>query len=153
SAPGDRRDDGPLPEPIFAARPAEEVRDELRFHADMRARELIANGMSPEQAQRLVEGHLTELDPVRRELDTPAMRRHAAQRRASRVAALVQDVHYALRMLRRRPAFATLAVATIALGIGAASAIYSVVDGVMLRPLPFRDPSRLVAIWVTEESF
>ncbi|MGH7656136.1 MAG: ABC transporter permease [Gemmatimonadaceae bacterium] len=66
---------------------------------------------------------------------------------------LVQDLRFALRTLRRRPVFATIAVATIALGVGAATSIFSVVDGVVLRPLPYRDPGKLVAIWVTNPKF
>lgn len=63
--------------------------------------------------------------------------------------AAVHDIRYALRTLRRRPLFATLAVATLALGIGAATTIYSVVDGVLLEPLPYRDSNRLVAVYRT----
>lgn len=62
---------------------------------------------------------------------------------------ILQDVTFALRTLRRRRAFTAVAVATIALGIGAATAIYSVVDGVLFRPLPFRDAGKLVAVWQT----
>jgi predicted permease len=58
-----------------------------------------------------------------------------------------QDIRFALRALRRRPLFATVAIVTIALGIGSATSIYSVVDGVLLRPLPFREPDRLVGVW------
>jgi putative ABC transport system permease protein len=62
---------------------------------------------------------------------------------------VLQDLRFAIRTLRRRPSFAAVAIITIALGIGAASSIYSVVEGVVLRPLPFRDPGKLVAIWKT----
>jgi putative ABC transport system permease protein len=62
---------------------------------------------------------------------------------------LRQNITFALRGLRRRPGFAGIAITTIALGIGAATAIYSVVDGVVFRPLAFNDPGRLVAVWQT----
>lgn len=62
---------------------------------------------------------------------------------------LSHDLRFALRTLRRRRLLTGVAVATIALGVGAATSIYSVVDGVLLRPLPFREPARLVAVWLT----
>ena len=62
---------------------------------------------------------------------------------------LLQDVRHALRSLRGRPGFAVVAISTIALGIGAASAIWSVVDAVLVRPLPMSEPERLVFVWET----
>ena len=61
----------------------------------------------------------------------------------------MRDVHYAFRTLARTPGFTAIAIATLALGIGTNTAIFSLVHAVILKPLPFRDPSRLAAIWDT----
>jgi putative ABC transport system permease protein len=64
---------------------------------------------------------------------------------------LAQDLRFAVRSLRRRPAFAAVSVLTLGLGIGSAAAMFSVVDGVVLRSVPFRDPGRLVDVWLTAD--
>lgn len=61
----------------------------------------------------------------------------------------LSDVRYAFRTLARTPVFTTIAVVTLALGMGANTAIFSIVDAVILKPLPFHDPGRLVAVWDT----
>src|SRR6185503_6604904 len=76
-------------------------------------------------------------------------RRHLTADRKSRPRMSIRDAYVAIRAWRRRPALAAIAITTIAIGIGAATSIYSVVDGVLLRPLPLPEPSRSAAIWQT----
>ncbi len=104
-------------------------------------RDLVANGLamrlSPRPVPNTVGGH-------RFENRTP---RHRSQGWRSGVEGLAVDVRFAIRTLWRNKGFATVAVLTIALGIGANSAIFSVVNSVLMRPLPYRDAGRLVVVW------
>ncbi|MGH9387754.1 MAG: ABC transporter permease, partial [Vicinamibacterales bacterium] len=125
-----------------------EIVDELTQHLDDRYQELIAGGASPEEATRLA---LAEFRSGN------VLARHMAELRQAHVPPpitpaghlftdLRQDLRYAARMCIKQPAFAATAILTLALGIGATTAIFSVVYGVLLKPLPFPDSDRLIAL-------
>ena len=128
-----------------------EVDDELAFHIDMRTRELIEQGVDPARARELAQERFGPVPTIEAALvDSTIRRRHAADR-AEALSDLKLDVRYALRSLRHSPAFAAAAIATLALGVGAALSVLTVVSGVLVRPLPYKDPSRLSMIWMTEK--
>ena len=114
----------------------DDLRDELHTHLEMETAEYIRRGMRPEEARRqalLTSGGLT--------LAAEAVR---DQRGLPWLESVGSDIKYALRGLRHSPTFAAIVVLTLALGIGANTAIFSVVHGVLLKPLPHRDGDRLV---------
>ncbi len=119
-------------------RKEDELREELQFHHEQEADERRREGLSPEQAMWAARRDLGNVTLVRE--DTRRLWTWRAMEE------LGQDVRFTLRQFRRSPAFTAAVVATFAIGIGVNTAVFSVVDAVVLRPLPYRDPANLVLI-------
>jgi len=121
----------------------EDLDDEIRFHLEMEAGRLERAGMPPEEARRQA---MIRFGGIERQ-----KQRTREARGTDLVEDVMQDLKYAVRMMLKNPVFSAVAMGTLALGIGANTAIFTVVQAVLLEPLPFEEPQELTLLWTHNE--
>ena len=137
---------------LLGSDPSADVADELAFHFTMRVEDLMRRGLSEAEARQQAKREFGDVDEIRGEMEEIGRKRLGRQNRARGWESLRQDVRFALRTLRKNPGFTAVAVLTLAVGIGASTAMFSVLNGVLLRELPVRDQDDLIVLWTESPS-
>jgi putative ABC transport system permease protein len=131
----------------------QEVDEEIAFHVEMRTRELVEKGLDAKVARDVVLSRIGDLGQLKRTCEDLGRKRERRMRVTQWLGELRDDVKFAFRQLKSAPGFTLIAVITLALGIGANSAMFALVDAALLRPLPFPEPDRLTAVWERFQAF
>jgi putative ABC transport system permease protein len=129
-----------------------DVEDELRFHLDAKVDELVEQGWSAEAARAEARREFGDLAAVRQTCRQLQRKNEERRKREYYFSGWRQDVIYGLRQLGRRWPTTLLAIVTLGIGVGAVAAVFGIVHAIVLRPLPFPDPDRVVTVWSTRES-
>jgi putative ABC transport system permease protein len=133
--------------PRSATRIRADVDDELRFEIDMRTQALMCGGLDAATARERALAEFGDLEATRHYCEDLDMDVETAARRATLLSDLRADLSIAWRAMRRTPSFAVVVLTTFALGIGANTAVFSIVRRVLIAPLPYRDPGRLYRLY------
>jgi len=125
----------------------QEVDEEIAFHVEMRTRELVDKGLDPRVARERVLARIGDASRLKRTCVDLGRKRDREMRLTQWIEELRDDVRFAVRQLRMSPGFTLVATLTLALGIGANSAIFALADATLIRPLSFAQPDRLAMLW------
>ncbi len=125
----------------------EQIDDEISLHIELLVQDLERRGVDPDTARREARRRFGDVRAIRKELSRMERKRIDNERRATYSDELRQDLRYGMRQLLRNPLFTAIVIGTLAVGIGANTAVFSVFKGVFLDPLPYHQPDRLTYIW------